>query len=205
MKKDNQGFTLLELIILIAVMSVLVGMMATQYVKYVERAKKAKDMQTADEIAHAYMMAVAVHPEVFDLMEEWRTSKHANLHTTVTATVNGVSESYRVALIVASENTTFTGKQLEYVSGFYDTLNRELNLVTTPGAVNNSMLPQYQVKKSGSHSSGESWRSYSKVDRWRIVERLDTGSIEVWSADGSKYGGWPQFRVWPNADDEYTK
>lgn len=205
MKKDNQGFTLVELIITIAVMTVLVGMMATQYLKYVERAHKARDMTTADEIAHAYMMAVAVHPEVYSLMEEWKTSKHANLHTTVSATVNGVTETYKVALIVASENTTFTGKQLEYVSGFYDTLNGELNLNTARGAVNKSMLPQYQAKKSGAHSSGESWRSYSKVDRWRIVERLDTGDIEVWSADGSKYGGWPQFRVWPNADDEYTK
>lgn len=205
MKKDNQGFTLVELIITIAVMTVLVGMMATQYLKYVERAHKARDMTTADEIAHAYMMAVAVHPEVYGLMEEWKTSKHANLHTTVSATVNGVTETYKVALIVASENTTFTGKQLEYVSGFYDTLNGELNLNTAKGAVNKSMLPQYQAKKSGEHSSGESWRSYSKVDRWRIVERLDTGAIEVWSADGSKYGGWPQFRVWPDPDDEYTK
>ena len=203
MRNDNKGFSLLELIITIAVMTVLVGLMATQYLRYVEKAKKAVDMETADEIAHAYMMACARHPEVYTYMEDWRSSRYSNLHTTVTATVNGQSESYRVALIVASENTTFTGQQREYLSGFYDTLNAELNLRSGNGA-NKSMKPKYQVTKSGPHSSGESHRSYSKVDRWRIVERLDNGAIEVWSADGSKFGGWPQFRVWPTPDDEYT-
>jgi hypothetical protein len=42
------------------------------------------------------------------------------------------------------------------------------------------------------------------VDRWRIVKRLDNGQIEVWTADGTRFGGWPQFRVWPVPDDVYT-
>lgn len=202
-KMDDRGVTLIELIIVVAIMAVLSGFVTMQLLHYVERARKAQDVNTADTIGRAYMIAAASHPDVYFLMEDWRTSKYSNLQTTVTATVNGKTESYKVALIVASENTTFTGKQGEYMDGFYETLNGELGLRTGKNAYNKEMVPRHKVKKSGAHSSGEANRSYSKVDRWRIVERVDNGQIEVWSADGSKFGGWPQFRVWPDPDDEY--
>ena len=201
---DEKGFSLIELIIVIAIMAVLIGVLAPQFVKYIERANKARDMHTAGEIASAYQTAVANNPEVYQLFDEWSDPKHGNLQTNVTATVNGVTETYRVVLVVASEDTTWTGRQTEYLKGFYDTMNEELGLNTGPGAVNPSMIPRYKVKRSGPHSSGESHRSYVDVDRWRIVKRMDNGQIEVWTADGSKYGGWPQFRVWPNPDDVYT-
>lgn len=203
--QDNKGFSLVELIIVITIMAVLTGLIGTQFHKYIVRANKTRDIYTADMIGNAYMVAAAVHPEVYGLMEEWRTSAHSNLHRTVSVTVDGVTESYRVALIVASENTTWTGGQGEYrTSGFYDTMNEELGLDTSPGAYNASMVPKYKAKRTGPHPEGGG-RTFQKVDRWRIVERIDNGQIEVWSADGTRFGGWPQYRVWPVPDDEYTK
>lgn len=47
MKSDNKGFTLVELIIVIAIIAVLSAFAVPQYTKYVEKSKVAMDMETA--------------------------------------------------------------------------------------------------------------------------------------------------------------
>ncbi len=44
-KKDHQGFSLVELIIVIAIMAILVGIVGTQVLPYIDKAKEAKDIQ----------------------------------------------------------------------------------------------------------------------------------------------------------------
>ena len=49
-KKDNKGFTLVELVIVIASLAILVGLLAPQYTKYVEKSRKAADASNMDEM-----------------------------------------------------------------------------------------------------------------------------------------------------------
>ena len=44
-KKDNKGFSLVELIIVIAIMAILVGIVGTQVLPYINKSKEAKDFQ----------------------------------------------------------------------------------------------------------------------------------------------------------------
>jgi prepilin-type N-terminal cleavage/methylation domain len=63
MKKNNKGFSLVELIIVIAIMAVLVAVLAPQYIKYVEKSRESKDLAALDEILRAAQTA-AVDPSI---------------------------------------------------------------------------------------------------------------------------------------------
>lgn len=56
---NNKGFSLVELIIVIAIMAILVGVLAPQFIKYVERSRVSKDMQNVQQAKTAIEAYVA--------------------------------------------------------------------------------------------------------------------------------------------------
>lgn len=61
--KNNKGFSLVELIIVIAIMAILVGVMAPQLIKYVEKTNESSDAQLCDSVRTAITTA-AMDPDV---------------------------------------------------------------------------------------------------------------------------------------------
>ncbi len=55
---QNKGFTLVELIIVVAIIAVLAAVLAPQYLKYVERSRQANDAQIAASIMDAAEVAI---------------------------------------------------------------------------------------------------------------------------------------------------
>ena len=53
-QKNNKGFSLVELIVVIAIMAVLVGVLAPQLIKYVEKSRESTDIQNADTVVTAF-------------------------------------------------------------------------------------------------------------------------------------------------------
>jgi len=52
-KLNNKGFSLVELIIVIAIMAVLIGVLAPQYLKYVEKSRVSADADQLDTLISA--------------------------------------------------------------------------------------------------------------------------------------------------------
>lgn len=59
-KMNNKGFSLVELIIVIAIMAVLMGVLAPQFLKYVESSRQQKDESAVSEVENAAKIACSV-------------------------------------------------------------------------------------------------------------------------------------------------
>ena len=58
-KMNNKGFSLVELIIVIAIMAILIAVLAPQYLRYVEKSRLQADNSAVGEVANAVKVAVA--------------------------------------------------------------------------------------------------------------------------------------------------
>ena len=58
LRKNNKGFSLIELIIVITIMAILTALIAPQLLRYVEQSRVAKDANTLDEAHRAFQLAL---------------------------------------------------------------------------------------------------------------------------------------------------
>ena len=95
-KNDNKGFSLVELIIVVAILAILVGLLAPQYLKYVEKSRKSADARNLDEMVRA-IQVYAADAEV-TLPADTYTITINKSGTTVTAKVTDNKDDAETAL-----------------------------------------------------------------------------------------------------------
>ena len=94
-KKNNKGFSLVELIVVVAIMAVLVGVLAPAYLRYVEDSREQKDISAVGEVVQAIKIAAANEDVAKDLNK-------ATAAVTVTLT-NGSAPACTAAPALATE------------------------------------------------------------------------------------------------------
>ena len=67
MKKNNKGFSLVELIIVIAIMAILAGALAPALIKYIAKSRRSTDVSNAQTIATAVTNALSVEAAYDDV------------------------------------------------------------------------------------------------------------------------------------------
>lgn len=133
----NKGFSLVELIIVIAIMAVLIGVLAPQYLKYVESSRLQKDNQAISEIANAIKIAMA------DETINANTASGTSFSTTAGAYTFAASATASDAL--QNELSTVVGTSVKLSSNTYTatgataptiTVTKDTNGIVTVSASN---------------------------------------------------------------------
>ncbi len=83
-KRNNSGFTLVELIIVVAIIAVLAAVLAPQYIRYVERSRQSNDLQIATNLMRATTVEVtdlsATQHQADLYAVHWRTDRQHGSH-----------------------------------------------------------------------------------------------------------------------------
>lgn len=130
-QKNNKGFSLVELIVVIAIMAVLVGVLAPQLMKYVEKSREATDIQNCDSIASA-------------LKAYYADKEDQTASVTINVTSTGVSETSDPAVKDAGMvKTKLKGKNWTKIAITYNPADGSIEYAITEDTTNK---PYYKIE-----------------------------------------------------------
>lgn len=90
-KFDLKGFTLVELVVVIAVIAILIGILAPAYTKYVERSRESTDLANARSAYSEIMMRLAEKEEIPDPITIPLKQKMSDWQTPLPISIGGVT------------------------------------------------------------------------------------------------------------------
>ena len=138
-KTNNQGFSLVELIIVIAIMAVLIGVLAPQFLTYVDKSREQKDDSAIGEVSNAIEVALATEA----IYNEITTGVTGTVTITDTATGTTCVVTYPVATppgtaLLQAELTKVIGT-IDFTSKRY--ANNTVTIPVTTAGVGTATLP----------------------------------------------------------------
>ena len=124
-KKNNKGFTLVELIVVVAILAVITVVVAPQYLNYVEKARIGTDENTIGEIAHVAEISWVEVKASDDTLGAAKVTVAINSQGgfTITSAVAAESDKSTAATRIATEiNKVIDTDQYKFKSKTYKTV-----------------------------------------------------------------------------------
>lgn len=133
-KMNNKGFSLVELIIVIAIMAVLIAVLAPQFVRYVERSRYQKDMSAVGELEHAMQVAASDETAVADVTT-WPVVATIDDATGTVTWSAGVGTAYTNEIQATLMGAAATPVDLNFTSTTITTAGTDITISITAGGV----------------------------------------------------------------------
>jgi len=143
--KKNKGFSLVELIIVIAIMAILAAAIAPALIRYIDKSRKADDVTAAGTIATAVSAALANEKAYED------ASGYMQSHAIIATAEAGVAFSGPVEKFYQELNANLTGNVSPKIK-----YKKDVNGITPGGwavALSNDVPIVYVTSKGGSQTS----------------------------------------------------
>jgi len=190
--RTRKGFTLIEIIVVIAIIGVLAAILVPSMIGYVRKAKKTHDMNSGKRIAEA-TMTVLSETEQGDNSFYATTNESQSPHWRKTDPVT--SENYDLIVVaVMNAGSGCNGSYWNWTENdsaykdFVDLLNEEMGY--SPNSTNTKIPIKYEPRDAA-----------KPLNRWFLCYRSDDkSSIEVWVGNGGSQSwgkGEPLYRAYP--------
>ncbi|MBR6996740.1 MAG: prepilin-type N-terminal cleavage/methylation domain-containing protein [Ruminococcus sp.] len=185
-KSTKKGFTLIELIVVIAIIGVLAAILVPSMLGYVKRSKRTADISSAKNIHDSVMQILADGGGPADSFGANNTVKH-----NVTVKSDGKNDTYTLVVVCSKDGASNNGGNHSTWSGgsneakeFQDALNNFMGTGKAP--------VKFQKSSTG-----------KKLNRWYICYRdPDPIDVEIWVGDGTT--NTPMYRLWPYTDPDFN-
>ena len=115
-KTNNRGFSLVELIVVIAIMAVLIGVLAPQFLRYVDKARIQKDNTAIAEIANAAKIAMADEDVYNDLVKDCSSTIDISVNTSTNAITYSETGSEIETELAKTVGTSLTLGYSKYIT-----------------------------------------------------------------------------------------
>lgn len=230
-EKNNRGFSLVELIIVIAIMAILSAVIVPAIIRYIDKSRKAMDVQTAQVIYEAVELAMTSGND--DAYNGWDVcvTKYKNI-TSYGGYAFGNAKGYGKQGATARAADEYNMRPVAWCRGvnmhnwqntfFKSTLDNQ-NGATEQRAFTDEMLYcMAQERAQGGSTSNRNYDgetdlgfktkfnkgikgldgAYHQPECWIIYRREDNGNPEIWI--GYKSGAVrPLCRIYPDPAPDY--
>ncbi len=208
MKKEykyraKDGFSLVELIIVVAIMAILVGVVTLAVLPYISKARRASDVAAADTIGHTVESA---------LMDGEARAIPVKRINPLTGVLENVYEVYYASESLTRYNTTHFTVHPEEESPYQLTvvMKSNSNGKWVKGNDESQALVEAVIAEVGADApklkyTEPQWASLDNSSKiitpnvWLICLRKGTTNVEIWSGSSNgKWGCQPMYRYYPS-------
>ena len=191
--KQNKGFSLVELIIVIAIMAILAAAIAPALIRYIDKSRKSDDIEVCGVVGEAVLLTInsgdaddgtGVDKDMYEL---WCTNSSTN--TRYSVSVDG-GAAYQVECVAYWQNGATSD---EFVNGGDSDFQPCVDSVNL-----NVGTPQSKMLKFTKGPSN------NVLDTIYVMKHVATSEIEVWVGyGGGGSGGNPLYELYPEQCSDY--
>ena len=221
-KRNNSGFSLIELIIVIAIMAILAAAIAPALIRYIDRSRKSIDIANAEVLFKAAEMAATSSND--EAMEGWTEVANSTNHSLdgyAEVTENGylasmdrtTSNKYHINVIAWARGVNYNAGGTEWQNARFKVTrdsNYQKQIVYTDEFLvcltQDSAKGETYAKNKACKFHGFSAQSiefkfkksleYGKAECWLICVNCENHTPEVWIGD-KNYNNNPDHKVRP--------